>query len=102
MRHIDIRDSAKLLSEVCDVEVEPCHQTLQGETFANRTTVTDDGAQLDFKANGFFDSRFSRMFVDVKVFDPYAKSCPKSIQISRVHQEAEIRQELPQLIMTLN
>ena len=81
IRHNDIRDSfANLLNEVCDdFEVEPCLQSLEGETFANRTTTIDDDARLDIKANSFFDSRFSRTFFDVKVFNPYAKSCPRSI-----------------------
>ena len=61
IRHNDNCDSfANQLNEVCDdVEVEPCLQSLQGETFANRTTTIDDNAELDTKANGFFDSRFS-------------------------------------------
>ena len=82
--HNDIRDSfANLLNEVCDdVEVEPCLHSLQGETFANRTTTIDDDARLDIKANGFFDSRFNRTFFDVKVFNPYAKSFPRSIRDS--------------------
>ena len=90
IRHNDIRDSfANLLNEVCDdVEVEPCLQSLQGETFANRTTTIDDDARLDIKANGFFDSRFSRTFFDVKVFNPYAKSCPRSIPDSYKHHES--------------
>ena len=68
-----------LLDEVCDdVKVEPCLQTLQAETFANRTTITDDDARLYINANGFFDSRFSGTFFDVNVFNPYAKICPRS------------------------
>ena len=83
MRHNDIRDTfAKLLNEVCDaVGVEPCHQILQGETFANRSTTTDDDARLDIKANGSFNSRFSRTFFEGKVFYSYAKSCPKRFHI---------------------
>ena len=90
IRHNDIRDSfANLLNEVCDdVEVEPCLQSLQGETFANRTTTIDDDARLDIKANGFFDSCFSRTFFDVKVFNPYAKSCPRSIPDSYKYHES--------------
>ena len=89
----DIRDSdsfANLLNEVCDdVEVEPCLQSLQGKTFANRTTTIDDDARLDIKANGFSDSRFSRTFFDVKVFNPYAKSCPRSIPDSYQYHESK-------------
>ena len=70
MRHNDIRDTfAKLFNEVCDaVGVEPCHQILHGGSFANRSTTTDDDARLDIKANGSFNSRFSRTFFEVKVF----------------------------------
>ena len=77
----DVRDSfANLINEVCDdVEVEPCLQTLQGETFAKRSTTTDDNTRLDIKANSFFDSRSSRTFFDVIVFNTYAKSCKRSI-----------------------
>ena len=41
IRHNDIRDFfVNLLNEVCDdVKVEPCLQSLQEETFANRTTI---------------------------------------------------------------
>ena len=90
IRHNDIRDSfANLLNEVCDcVEVEPCLQCLQGETFANRTTTFDDDARLDIKANGVFDSSFSRTFFNVKVFNPYAKSCPRSIPDSYKYHES--------------
>ena len=90
IRHNDIRDSiANLLNEVCDdVEVEPCLQSLQVETFANRTTTIDDDARLDIKANGFFDLRFSRTFFDLKVFNPYAKSCPRSIPDSYIYHES--------------
>ena len=52
IRHNDIRDSfANLLNEVCnDVEVEPCLQSLQGETFANRTTTIDDDALTRYQS----------------------------------------------------
>ena len=80
---------ANLLNEVCDdIEVEPCLQTLQGETFANRTTTIDDDARLDITANGFFDSGFSRTFFDVKVFNPFAISCPRSLPDSYNYHES--------------
>ena len=93
IRHNDIRDSfANLLNEVCDdVEVEPCLQSLQGETFGNRTTTINDDARLDIQANGFFDSRFSRTFFDVKVFNPYAKSCPRSIPDAYISHHESIK-----------
>ena len=38
------------------------------------TTTT----RLDIKANGLWGSRFNRTFFDVKIFNPHAKSCPKT------------------------
>ena len=52
----------------------PCLQTLQGETFANKNTTTDNDARLDIKANSVLKSRFSRPFFEVKMFYRFAKS----------------------------
>ena len=69
-------------------------QTLQGKTLANRSTATDDDTHQDIKANGFFKSSF-RKFFDANVLNPYAKSSTikhtRFLQISGVHQEAEIQ-----------
>ena len=92
IRHNDIRDSfANLLDEVCDnVEIEPCLQPLQGETFANRSTTTDDDARLDIKANGLWESRYSKTYFDVKVFNPYARTCSRNIPDSyRQHESSK-------------
>ena len=61
MRHNELRDSlANLLSNVChDVEMEPHLQPLQGKTFALKSTITDDDARLDVKANGLWESKFN-------------------------------------------
>ena len=82
LRHNDIRDSfANLPEEICfDVEIEPNLLPPQGESFANKTTSTEDDARLDIKANGLWDSRFTKTFFDVKIFNPFAKSCPKNIE----------------------
>ena len=54
IRHNEIRDTfANLMNEVChDVEIEPKLQPLQGESFVNNSTTTEDEARLDIKANG--------------------------------------------------
>ena len=93
MRHNEIRDTfANLMKDVCfDVELEPKLQTLEGETFDNKTTTTEDEARLDIKANGLWDTRFNRNFVDVKVFNPHAKSCPKAIKEAYKHHESQKR-----------
>ena len=58
------------MKEVCyDVEIEPVLQSSQRETFNNSTTTTEYGARLDIKANGLWDSRFSRTFL-TKIFHP--------------------------------
>ena len=91
---------ANLLNEVCDdIEVEPCLQSLQGETFTKRTTTIDDKARIDIKANGFFDSHFSRMFFDVKVFIPYVKFCQRSIPDSYKYHEYIKEQKYEQRII---
>ena len=66
------------MNEVChDVEIEPKLQPLQGESFVNNSTTTEDEARLDIKANGLWGSRFSRAFFDVKIFNPHAKTSRK-------------------------
>ena len=64
MRHNESRDTfASDMKEVCyDVEIEPKHQPLEGESFVHKTTTTEDEARLDIKANGLWDSRFCRTF----------------------------------------
>ena len=51
MRHNEIRDTcATLMSEVCfGVEIEPKLQSLQGASFVNNSTTTDEDARLDTK-----------------------------------------------------
>ena len=103
LRHNEIRDTfAKLLGDVCnDVEIEPKLQPLEGETFDNKSTSTEDEARLDIKANGLFDSRFCRTFFDVKIFNPFANSCPKQIQEAYKHHEASKKRKYEQRIINV-
>ena len=80
MRHNELRYSIpNLKSDIChDVEKEPHLQPLQGETFAPKSTTTDDDAILDIKANGFWESRFNKTYINVKILNSLAKSCPGS------------------------
>ena len=82
MRHDEIRDTfAKIMKDVCfDVEVEPKLQRLEGESFEYKSFCTEDEARLDIRANGLWDSRFSRTYSDVKISNPLAKSCPKELK----------------------
>ena len=90
--HNEICDTfATLLDEVChDIEIEPKIQSLEGETFHNKTTTTENDARLDIKANGLWGGRFSRTFFDVKIFNPQAKSCPKTISdVYKYHESVK-------------
>ena len=81
LRNNKIRDTfATLLDEVChDVEIDPKIQSLESENFHNKTTTTEDDARLNIKANGLWGGRFSRTIFDVKILNPHAKPCPKTI-----------------------
>ena len=101
MRHNEIRDTfANLMKDVCfDVELEPKLQPLEGESFDNKTTTTEDEARLDIKANGLWDTRFNRTFFDVKIFNPHAKSCPRNIKEAYKLHEAQKRLKYEQRIV---
>ena len=75
MRHNDVRDvTADLLKVACnDVKVEPELTTLTGEQFKLKTTNTSDDARVDVSARGFW-TRGKRVYVDVKIFNPLAKT----------------------------
>ena len=77
-----------MISDVShDVEIEPHPQPLQGETFAPKSTTTDDDAILDIKANRFLESRFNKTYIDVEILNLLAKSCPESSsEASKYHE----------------
>ena len=77
----EIRDTfANLMKDVCfDVELEPKFQPLE-EFFDNKITTTEDEARLDIKENGLWETSINRTFFDVKIFNPQAKSCPRTIK----------------------
>ena len=79
MRHNEIRNTfAKIMHDVCyNVEADLTLQLLQGESFKHKTTSTDVTARLEVKTNGLWGSRFSRYFLDVKIFNSLSKSCLK-------------------------
>ena len=79
IRHNEIRDTfANLINEVWhDVEIEPKLQPLQGESFVNNSTTTENEARLDIKAIGLWGSRFGRAFFDVSFFNTHAEISQK-------------------------
>ena len=103
MRHNGIRDTfAKLMRDICfDVELEPKLQPLGGESFDSRTTTTKYTARLDIKANGLWETRFNRTFFDVKMFNPHAKFCSRTIkEVYKLH-EAQKRLKCVQPIVDI-
>ena len=55
-------------------EVEPHLQPDMGEQFSLASSNTEDGAYLDFSANGFWGGRCEKTYIDVEVFYPHAPS----------------------------
>ena len=90
LRDNEIKDVfANLMDDVChDVQIEPKLQSLDGEIFSSNSTTTDDDARLEIKANGLWGSRFNLTFFDVKIFNPHAKSCPKTIKDTYKYHES--------------
>ena len=88
LRNNEIRDTfTNLMNEVChDVEIEPKRQPLQGESFVNNSTTTEDEARLEIKANRLWGSRISRAFTlnpsnAVKIFNPMPKHSENCIRM---------------------
>ena len=93
--HKNLEESIELsapfanMDDVChDVQIEPKIQSLDGEIFSSNTTTTDEDARLEIKANGLWGSRFNCTFFDVKIFNPHAKSCPKTIKDAYKYHES--------------
>ena len=57
-----------------DVEIEPSLHILQGETFANKSNITVGGVSTRYQSLVLFESRFSRTFCEVRIFNLYPKS----------------------------
>ena len=90
LRHNEIREVfAKLIDDVChNVQIVPKLQSLDEEIFSRNSTTTDNDARLDIKANGLWGSGFNRTFFDMKIFNPRAKSCPKTIKDAYKYHES--------------
>ena len=76
VRHNEVRDlTAHLLTEVCHgVCTEPHLQPLDGEVLHHRSANSGDQARLDVDMFGFWGGRFEKAFLDIRVFNPSAKS----------------------------
>ena len=90
IQHKENKDLFAILNEdLChDFQIEPKLQSLDGEIFSCNSTTTGDDARLDIKSNGLNikANRFSRIFFAVKIFNPHAKCCPKTIKDAYKYQ----------------
>ena len=96
-RHNELRDlEAEILSMVCnDVEIEPVHQEITGETL-NRGANRAPDARLDISARGFWE-RQRNAFFDVRICHPnvdsYRDLSPK--EIYRRHENTRMKKKAP-------
>ena len=76
IRHNEIRTiTASLTTEVChSFSVEPLLQPLTGEQLSTKSAVTTNEVRADTQARGFWGDRKQQAFIDVKVFNLYAKT----------------------------
>ena len=66
---------ASLLTEVCHgVSTEPHLQPMTGEAMTHRSANVEDGARLDVAVQGFWGGRFEKAFLDIRIFNPSARS----------------------------
>ena len=88
-RHDEVRDiTAQMLREVCrDVRVEPPLIPTNGQTFELSVANAADDAKLDVSARGFW-RRGQRAFVDVRIFNPMARSYIE-MPLSSAHSQNE-------------
>ena len=94
IRHNEVRDiTASLLSEVCHgVATEPHLQSLSGESMSHRSAITDNGARLDIAVHGFWGGRFEKAFIDVRVFNPCARS-NRQVSLASVYRRHELEKK---------
>ena len=104
IRHNEVRDiTASLLPEVCsNVTVEPQLQPLTGEQLQMRSASADSNARLDLSANSVWSGLFGKTFLDVRVFNPFAKSNTEKSSPETYRRHArEKRRKYEQLSMRL-
>ena len=51
-------------------------------------TINDTNLGVSHKANRLWGSRCRRTFFEVNIFNPHAKSCPKTISDAYKYQES--------------
>ena len=99
IRHDEIRDiTALLLTEVChNVATEPHLQPVDNELMNMRSANVEDGARLDIRARGFWNTTEDAFF-DVRVFHPNASSY-RFTEVSSVYKRHEDQKKREYVIL---
>lgn len=96
LRHNEVRDiTADLVSQVCsNVCIEPTLQNVPNPASFPSSSNTTEGARLDVAADGFWGGNRERMYLDVRVFNPFAPSNARhSIpEMYKTHEREKKRQ----------
>ena len=94
MRHNEIRDiTASLMTEVChSVSVEPLLQPLTGKQLSTMSVVTTNEPRADIQARGFWGDRKQQAFLDVKVFNAYAKTY-RDTPLANCYRKCELQKK---------
>ena len=82
LRHNKVRDlTANILSEVChNVCTEPSLQPLTSVQLTGASAITDNAARQDIAVDRFWGDRHERVFFDIGIFNPLARSNNQPIQ----------------------
>ena len=82
-----------------DVEIEP----LQGDSFDNNSTTTEDEARLDIKSNGVGDRVLTEFsFFDVKIFNPQIKRSRKLLKNAYKYHKTQKNSKYQQKISNVD
>ena len=89
MRHDAVKEAiAEILREICkDVTVEPHLLSVKGQSLNSGANLSD-GARLDISAVGLWQ-RMEKVFIDVQVFNPNAKTNVEMGEISKMYSNHE-------------
>ncbi len=68
--------------------IEPELQPVSSEPLRGASANCQDGARLDVAANRFLGGTFQRMYLDIRVFNPFALS-NRNMQLSAAYRKPE-------------
>ena len=82
--------------------LKPHLERLSGEFLALRTSISGIEGRLDISANGVYGGRFEKLFFDVRVFNPCAKSNSETLPTVHRKHKVEKRDAMSNVSEKLN